>query len=219
MKRGVGLRASPWEGCKAVGCARFGPRPGNRAVLANRRGYGVAGAAMKEFADLLPDLVTAELRIAIRCSLQENVAPDAALGIAVAAEWADPRHPSPASRVVAFRLPASDGAADKRRAAISRRLPCRVASGWGWKHVRSQGSTGRNDLSMHDFVAHISGPKLTAEIARSALPDAPVIPDPVSGGAIASGVLLRQRVSLALRRLADVVEPPASCAPVGVGCR
>lgn len=72
---------------------------------------------------------------------------------------------------------------------------------------------------MHDFAAYISGPKLTAEIARRALPDAPVIPDPVSGGATTTGALLRQRVGLALRRLADFVEPPAGCAPVGVGCR
>ncbi len=72
---------------------------------------------------------------------------------------------------------------------------------------------------MHDFVAHLAGPKVTAEIARSAMPDAPVVPDPVSGGATTTGVLLRQRISLGLRRLADLVEPSAGCAPVGIGCQ
>lgn len=73
---------------------------------------------------------------------------------------------------------------------------------------------------MIDFAAHLSGPKLTAEIARSALPDAPVVPAPVSGGAATTAVLLRQRASLTLRRLADLVEPPsAGRIPAPVACR
>ena len=49
--------------------------------------------------------------------------------------------------------------------------------------------------------------RLTAGVAQSALPDAPVRPEETEAATLGRADLARRRASLALRRLADRVEP------------
>ena len=63
---------------------------------------------------------------------------------------------------------------------------------------------------MLDFVAILSAAQETARLANEARPDAPLRPDPVATRP-ARAFLARQRLSLTLRRLADLVEPAPKC--------
>jgi hypothetical protein len=73
---------------------------------------------------------------------------------------------------------------------------------------------------MIDFVAYLAAQEQTGIVAREALPDAPVVPTPEPVSRRAPYVRLRQRVSLTLRRLADLVEPlPESGRPAMADCR
>jgi hypothetical protein len=70
---------------------------------------------------------------------------------------------------------------------------------------------------MTDYVAYTTAQRQTADEAYSALPNSPIRPD-------RHRVPLRHRASVALRRLADRLEPapasvPASTAPALADCR
>jgi hypothetical protein len=66
---------------------------------------------------------------------------------------------------------------------------------------------------MIDFVAYSTARQRTADEARAALPNAPVRSD-------RGGTPLRRRASVALRRLADRLEPaPDGSVPAAADCR
>lgn len=64
---------------------------------------------------------------------------------------------------------------------------------------------------MHDFVAIISAAQETARFANEARPNAPVRPDTARAGIGGGFSLPRQRLSLGLRWLADLIEPAPRC--------
>ena len=68
-----------------------------------------------------------------------------------------------------------------------------------------------------DYIALVGATQQTDDLARSALPDSPVRPDAVTTQSALRG--LRYGLSLALRRLADALEPaPNRPAPAPDGC-
>lgn len=60
---------------------------------------------------------------------------------------------------------------------------------------------------MVDFAIFLSAQQQTSDLARSALPSAPVHPTPISRRRSVMASRPRRRVSFFLRRLADLVEP------------
>ena len=67
---------------------------------------------------------------------------------------------------------------------------------------------------MVDIVTYMAAIHGTNSFVSEALPDAPIRPDPRRRSLTMGSALLRQRLSLLLRRLADAVEPaPVSCEP------
>jgi hypothetical protein len=72
---------------------------------------------------------------------------------------------------------------------------------------------------MLDFVAILSAAQETARRANEARPDAPVRAEPERARGDGRFVLARQRLSLGLRRLADLVEPAPACRPTAVAPR
>jgi hypothetical protein len=64
---------------------------------------------------------------------------------------------------------------------------------------------------MLEFTAFLAAQQQTRDAAHSALPDAPVRPAPARARVMPQEIRLRQQISLALRRLADLVEPAPSC--------
>ena len=86
IQRGGAMLA--WAGDRAVGCARFEPRPdclyvGRVAVLPAHRRQGVATALMVEMEGIARELGLAELRVGVRSSLPNNVGLYQRLGYAV----------------------------------------------------------------------------------------------------------------------------------------
>lgn len=63
---------------------------------------------------------------------------------------------------------------------------------------------------MLEIVASHHARELTADLARSALPDSPIEPEPLVAARSTTAAPLRQRASVLLRRLADLVEPAPS---------
>jgi hypothetical protein len=70
---------------------------------------------------------------------------------------------------------------------------------------------------MIEFVAYLSAQQGTDDLARQALPDAPVRPDRKVRRAPALAPV-RAQLSLALRRLADRIEPAPTRQPATAGC-
>lgn len=64
---------------------------------------------------------------------------------------------------------------------------------------------------MLEIIASHHARELTEDLARSALPDSPVQAEPPVVARLSAATPARQRVSLLLRRLADLVEPAPSC--------
>lgn len=66
---------------------------------------------------------------------------------------------------------------------------------------------------MLEMIASLSARERTADLARSALPDSPVCPEPVTPARVPRAAFARRRAGLVLRWLADLVEPTPCCGP------
>jgi hypothetical protein len=72
---------------------------------------------------------------------------------------------------------------------------------------------------MIDFAVYQTAQRLTTDLARQALPDAPVRPTPVATRRHVRLTPARQRISLLLRGLADRIDPArVGREPTAVGC-
>lgn len=71
---------------------------------------------------------------------------------------------------------------------------------------------------MIDFVAYLHAQERTADLAWSALPNAPEQPEPEHWRLRGRAIAVRLQISVVLRRLADRIEPSPACRdPVGAG--
>jgi hypothetical protein len=75
---------------------------------------------------------------------------------------------------------------------------------------RHPGRPGRNQggIAMLDYIAYVTAQRQVGGLAASALPDAPVRPDPAA--AATTGGRLRRRAARALVRAAERLEPGAA---------
>ncbi len=64
---------------------------------------------------------------------------------------------------------------------------------------------------MIEFVAYLAAQERTADLAWSALPNAPVQPESEHGRLRGRATAVRLRISVVLRRLADRIEPAPGC--------
>lgn len=71
---------------------------------------------------------------------------------------------------------------------------------------------------MIEFSAYLAAQQVTRDAVREALPDAPVRAEHQMPRRAFPRLAVRQRLSLTLHRLADLIEPrPEPCQPVAAG--
>jgi hypothetical protein len=70
---------------------------------------------------------------------------------------------------------------------------------------------------MVDYVVYLAAQRQTFDRTQEALPDAPIVPTRLAARVVRRPSLVRQRVSAALRYLADLIEPAPECARPALG--